>query len=66
MTAFSFIIGVFPLVVAQGAGAASRQAVGTVVFGGMIAATVIAVVLVPVFFVVFQRLGERFSPPPEA
>jgi HAE1 family hydrophobic/amphiphilic exporter-1 len=66
MTAFSFILGVFPLVVAQGAGAASRQAVGTVVFGGMIAATVIAVVLVPVFFVVFQRLSDRFSPPPEA
>ncbi len=65
MTAFSFILGVVPLVVAQGAGAASRRAIGTVVFGGMLAATVIAVLLVPVFFVVFQRLSERGKPPEE-
>jgi HAE1 family hydrophobic/amphiphilic exporter-1 len=59
MTSFSFVLGVLPLVVASGAGAASRRSLGTVVLGGQLSATVIAVVLVPVFFVVFQRLGER-------
>jgi len=59
MTSFSFVLGVLPLVVANGAGAASRRSLGTVVLGGQLSATVIAVVLVPVFFVVFQRLGER-------
>jgi HAE1 family hydrophobic/amphiphilic exporter-1 len=59
MTSFSFVLGVLPLVVASGAGAASRRSLGTVVLGGQLAATVIAVLLVPVFFVVFQRLGER-------
>jgi len=61
MTSFSFVLGVIPLVVANGAGAGSRRSLGTVVFGGQLSATVIAVVLVPVFFVVFQRLGERFA-----
>ncbi|MBW2288343.1 MAG: multidrug efflux RND transporter permease subunit [Deltaproteobacteria bacterium] len=59
MTSFSFVLGVLPLVAASGAGAASRRSLGTVVLGGQLSATVIAVVLVPVFFVVFQRLGER-------
>ena len=54
MTSFAFVFGVMPLVVANGAGAASRQALGTIVLGGQLAATIIAVVLVPVFFVVFQ------------
>ena len=58
MTSFAFILGVYPLVVAEGAGAASRRALGTAVFGGMIASTVLAVFFVPVFFVVFQALGE--------
>jgi HAE1 family hydrophobic/amphiphilic exporter-1 len=58
MTAFASLLGFLPLVIATGAGAASRRSLGTVVFGGMLAATFIAVVLVPVFFVVFQRLGE--------
>jgi HAE1 family hydrophobic/amphiphilic exporter-1 len=58
MTSVAFILGVLPLVVAAGAGASSRRSLGTVVFGGQITATFIAVVLVPVFFVVFQRLGE--------
>lgn len=58
MTAFSSILGFFPLVVATGAGAASRQAVGTAVVGGMIAATFFSVLFVPSFFVVFQRLSE--------
>ncbi len=58
MTAFSFIFGVLPLVFASGAGSASQQAVGTAVFGGMMASTALAVLFVPVFFVIFQRLSE--------
>ena len=59
MTSFAFILGVVPLLVAGGAGAASQRAIGTVVFGGMIASTLLAVPFVPVFFVLMQRLGER-------
>jgi hydrophobic/amphiphilic exporter-1 (mainly G- bacteria), HAE1 family len=71
MTSFAFILGIFPLVNAKGAGAASRQALGTAVFGGMIAATVLAVFFVPVFFVVIQRFSEsrrtsRTSSPPDS
>jgi HAE1 family hydrophobic/amphiphilic exporter-1 len=58
MTSFAFILGVWPLVVAEGAGAASRRALGTAVFGGMVASTLLAVLVVPVFFVVFQWLSE--------
>ncbi len=58
MTAFSFIFGVFPLVFASGAGSASQQAVGTAVMGGMMASTALAVLFVPVFFVIFQRISE--------
>ncbi len=58
MTAFSSILGFLPLLVAAGAGAASRQAVGTAVVGGMIAATFFSLLFVPSFFVVFQWLGE--------
>ena len=58
MTSFAFILGVFPLVVAEGAGAASRRALGTAVFGGMIASTFLAVFFVPVFYVVMQRFSE--------
>jgi HAE1 family hydrophobic/amphiphilic exporter-1 len=58
MTSFAFILGVYPLVVARGAGAVSRQALGTAVFGGMIASTILAVFFVPVFFVVVQWLSE--------
>jgi len=61
MTSFSFVLGVMPLVIASGAGAASRQSLGTVVLGGQLSATIIAVVFVPVFFVVFQRLGAARS-----
>ena len=59
MTSFAFILGVYPLVVADGAGAASRRALGTAVFGGMITSTFLAVLFVPVFYVVFQGLSER-------
>jgi HAE1 family hydrophobic/amphiphilic exporter-1 len=58
MTSIAFIAGVFPLAVATGAGAASRQALGTAVCFGMIAGTVLALIFVPVFYVVIQRLNE--------
>jgi multidrug efflux pump len=58
MTAFAFILGVVPLVIATGAGAASRRDIGVTVFSGMLAATVIGIILVPGLFVVFQRLSE--------
>jgi HAE1 family hydrophobic/amphiphilic exporter-1 len=63
MTAISSIAGFTPLVVAAGAGAASRQAIGTAVVGGMIAATVMTFVFTPVFYVVMQGLSERRSRP---
>ncbi len=56
MTSLAFILGVLPLVVASGAGSASQRAIGTGVMGGMITATVLAVFLVPVFFVVTRRI----------
>jgi len=55
MTSFAFVLGVLPLAISTGAGAASRHAVGTGVIGGMIAATVLAIFLVPVFFVVVRK-----------
>lgn len=61
MTSFAFILGVVPLVMASGAGSASRQALGTAVFGGMIAATVFNGTFTPVFYAVFQGLSERLG-----
>jgi HAE1 family hydrophobic/amphiphilic exporter-1 len=59
MTSFAFILGVMPLVLATGAGANARRALGISVFSGMIASTCLAVVFVPAFFAVLQRLDER-------
>lgn len=59
MTALSFILGVVPLLVATGAGAASRRAMGTAVFGGMLIATILGVFLIPVFYVVIQEISEK-------
>jgi HAE1 family hydrophobic/amphiphilic exporter-1 len=59
MTSFAFILGVVPLVTATGAGAAARVSLGLCVFSGMIASTFLAVLFVPSFFVVLQRLEER-------
>ncbi|MCC7123458.1 MAG: multidrug efflux RND transporter permease subunit [Acidobacteria bacterium] len=59
MTSFAFLLGVLPLVYASGAGSASRRALGTAVFGGMLAATFLAVFIVPVLYVVIQRRAER-------
>jgi hydrophobe/amphiphile efflux-1 (HAE1) family protein len=61
MTSFAFILGVTPLLVAVGAGGASRRALGTTVFGGMIAATLLAIFFVPVLFVVVERIAHRKS-----
>ena len=59
MTAFSFILGVLPLLTAAGAGAASRRSLGTTVFSGMLAATIVGTLLVPAFYVMVQGLVER-------
>jgi HAE1 family hydrophobic/amphiphilic exporter-1 len=61
MTSFAFILGVVPLVVAFGAGAASQQAIGTVVFGGMLASTLLAIPFVPVFYVLLEGMSERLK-----
>jgi HAE1 family hydrophobic/amphiphilic exporter-1 len=59
MTAFAFILGVVPLMIATGAGAASRQSIGTTVFGGMLAATLLTLIFVPVFYATIEFLRER-------
>ena len=61
MTAFAFILGCVPLWVATGAGGVSRQILGTVVIGGMLAATVIAVFLIPVTFSVVEWVSHRLG-----
>ncbi|MBN9236590.1 MULTISPECIES: efflux RND transporter permease subunit [Phyllobacteriaceae] len=61
MTAFAFILGVVPLMLATGAGAASRQSLGTAVFGGMLAATILTLVFVPVFYAIIEQWRERRS-----
>jgi multidrug efflux pump subunit AcrB len=59
MTSFAFILGVVPLLIASGAGAASRRSLGTAVFGGMNAATLLAIFIVPVLYTVIQGIAER-------
>jgi hydrophobe/amphiphile efflux-1 (HAE1) family protein len=63
MTSFAFILGAVPLAIATGAGAASRQVLGTTVVFGMTAATMIAIFIVPVFYVLIQGGMERFRRP---
>jgi HAE1 family hydrophobic/amphiphilic exporter-1 len=63
MTSFAFIFGLFPLVIAHGAGAATRHAVGTPVFGGMIAAAVFGIFLIPLLFITAERLRHWRSAP---
>lgn len=60
MTAFSTLLGIFPLVIASGAGAASRQSLGTAVFGGMLIATFLSLFIVPVLYIVIKILTRRF------
>ena len=55
---FAFIFGLFPLVIAHGAGAATRRAVGMPVFGGMIAASVVGIFVIPLLFVTAERMRQ--------
>ncbi|MBM4265728.1 MAG: efflux RND transporter permease subunit [Deltaproteobacteria bacterium] len=64
MTSIAFILGVVPLLTAGGAGAASQQAIGTVVFGGMLASTLLAIPFVSVFYVLIHELSEKRAPSP--
>jgi multidrug efflux pump subunit AcrB len=61
MTSFAFILGLVPLVTASGAAALSRQAVGLPVFGGMLAASIFGIFMIPMLYVVFQTLRERIK-----
>jgi len=63
MTAFAFILGVVPLILSSGAGAHARILLGLAVFGGMLAASLIAIFLIPVSFYVVERLAHRGAPP---
>jgi len=62
MTSFAFIIGTIPLAIATGAGAGARKAIGTAVVFGMLFATMIGILLIPVFYVITQRISERKMP----
>ncbi len=64
MTSFAFIMGVVPLMIASGAGAASKVSVGATVFGGMIAATILTTLAVPAFYVLIQGIAERVGGAP--
>ena len=66
MTAFAFILGCVPLWIASGSGAVSRQVLGTAVIGGMVAATCIAIFIIPVSFSFVQHLIHGKAPPPRA
>ncbi|MBL0898728.1 MAG: efflux RND transporter permease subunit [Reyranella sp.] len=61
MTSFAFILGLVPLVIASGAGAATQRAVGTAVFGGMIAASCLGIFVIPGLYVAFQRGREKIK-----
>lgn len=63
MTAFAFIFGVLPLAIATGAGANARHSIGTTVMGGMIVATFLSLLVVPVFYVIIEKLRERKKQP---
>jgi HAE1 family hydrophobic/amphiphilic exporter-1 len=66
MTAFSFILGVLPLLVASGAGAEARKVMGMTVFSGMLVATIVGVLLVPALYVIIERYVARRKPPEAA
>ncbi len=66
MTSFAFILGVLPLAISTGAGANARHAIGTGVIGGMLFATFLGVLLIPVFYVFVRRLlGDKLEPAEE-
>ena len=62
MTAMTFILGVFPMVVATGPGANSQESIGVTVFFGMIVATLIGIIFIPVLFALFETIKEHFYP----
>ena len=64
MTAISFILGTFPLVVATGAGAVSRRSLGTAVFGGMLISVIFGTLLIPVFYALIQIITEKMKRKP--
>jgi multidrug efflux pump len=59
MTSLAFTLGVIPLALSSGAGAASRHSIGTGIIGGMIAATFLAIVFVPLFYILISKLRNR-------
>jgi multidrug efflux pump len=61
MTALTFMLGVTPLMLASGAGSGAQNAIGTGVFGGMLAATSLAIFFIPVFFVVIFTLAQKIT-----
>jgi multidrug efflux pump len=61
MTSFAFVLGVVPLMIAEGAGAEMRRTLGTAVFFGMLGVTLFGIFLTPVFFYVIRRLGDRLE-----
>jgi multidrug efflux pump len=61
MNSLAFILGVLPLAISRGAGSGGQNAIGTGVIGGMLSATVLAIFLVPVFFVVMRRLVREYK-----
>jgi HAE1 family hydrophobic/amphiphilic exporter-1 len=61
MTSIAFIAGVLPLLFTSGAGSAGQRSIGTVVFGGMLASTLLAIPFVPVFYVLTERLNDRWK-----
>jgi multidrug efflux pump subunit AcrB len=66
MTSLAFVFGVLPLAVSHGAGSAARRSMGTGVVGGMLIATFVATIFVPLFFTVFarkQKMGESAAEP---
>jgi multidrug efflux pump subunit AcrB len=65
MTSFAFIMGVVPLVIATGAGAEMRRAMGIAVFSGMLGVTLFGLFLTPVFFVTIETLLSRHRPAPQ-
>jgi len=65
MTAIAFILGIVPMVIATGAGAASRVSMGVTVMGGMIAATLIGIILIPALYVMFAWVGDKVTGTPD-
>ncbi len=66
MTSFAFILGLMPLVLANGVGAEGNNAIGTGAAGGMLIGTLLGVFVIPILFILFQWLQEKVSSTPEA